>query len=136
MIDGHGPWRYSAYAKRVTRWEPVGQIAQFRGDANDAPARFLTIDADGAVARAGADAFVVGLWLNHADPRAVMVQIDGTAALELGATAVVGDHLKSDADGRGVPTTTAGDHTGAVALEAGAVGDLVTVFLRPGSRYA
>ena len=136
MIDGHGPWRYGAYAKRTPRWEPVGRIAQFRGDVDDAHGRLLTIDADGAVARADADAFIVGLWLNHAEPRAVMVQIDGTAALELGATAAVGDHLKSDADGRGVPTTTAGDATGAIALEAGDAGDQVTVLLRPGSRYA
>ena len=65
-----------------------------------------------------------------------MVQMDGTAALELGATVVVGDHLKSDAVGRGVPTTTAGDATGAVALEPGDAGDVVTVFVRPGGRYA
>ena len=136
MIDGHGPWRYGAYAKRVARWEPVGRVAQFRGDIDDAHKRFLTVDADGVVAQADADDFIVGLWLDQAEYRAVKVQIDGTGELELGATVVVGDHLKSDADGRGIPTTTDGDATGAIALQAGDAGDIVTVLLRPGGRYA
>lgn len=49
--------------------------------------------------------------------------------LELGGTVTVGAFLKSDANGKGVATTTTGDNVGARASEAGVSGDLIRVQL-------
>ncbi|GAB6165613.1 hypothetical protein JCM19992_16130 [Thermostilla marina] len=56
--------------------------------------------------------------------------------LEAGATINAGDRLKSDADGKGVPIATTGtalQNYGAVALQDGAAGELVRVFVLIGS---
>lgn len=50
--------------------------------------------------------------------------------LELGDTVTAGQYLKSDADGKGVPVATTGTTlqlAGALALDAGAAGDLLRV---------
>lgn len=54
--------------------------------------------------------------------------------LELGGTVTRGAFLKSDADGKGVATTTDQDKYGAIAREAGVSGDLVRVQVKIGER--
>jgi hypothetical protein len=56
--------------------------------------------------------------------------------LELGADAVRGNKLKSDADGKGVPIATTGttlQRYGAMALESGKSGEKIRVFVQLGS---
>lgn len=57
--------------------------------------------------------------------------------LQLGVGgAVVGDSLTSDADGKGVITTTAGHHVGAIALQSGAADEKIFVLpVSPGQKY-
>jgi hypothetical protein len=52
--------------------------------------------------------------------------------LEAGGTITVGDRLKSDANGKGVTTTTDKDKYGAIALQSGASGDYIRVKVRIG----
>ena len=61
--------------------------------------------------------------------------VTGVAKLLLSAAVARGAQLKSSNSGRGVPTTDDGDNVGAVALEAGNVGDVVQVLVTPGRRY-
>lgn len=56
---------------------------------------------------------------------------DKGVPLELGGTVVAGDRLKSDANGKGVTTTTDRDEYGSVARAAGASGDIIPVDLVP-----
>lgn len=53
------------------------------------------------------------------------------ALLELGGTVAAGDHLKSDADGKGL-TASAGDKYGARASQAGTSGKIIEVYVFPG----
>lgn len=55
--------------------------------------------------------------------------------LELGGTVTAGDSLKSDANGKGLTTTTANDWIGAIAMESGVSGDLVRVQVVPQRLY-
>ncbi len=52
---------------------------------------------------------------------------DKDCFLELGGTVAQGASLKSDANGKGLSTTTANDWVAAIAMEAGVSGDLVRV---------
>ena len=58
---------------------------------------------------------------------------DGTECkLELGGTVTTFDRLKSDADGKGVATTTNLDEFGAIAMESGVSGDQIMVKIQRG----
>jgi len=63
---------------------------------------------------------------------------DETCLLEIGDTVAVGDKLKSDSSGKGVPVdTTSGGYQeiGAVALQGGSSGDKIKVVPRPNGAY-
>jgi|SRR5579864_213436 len=62
--------------------------------------------------------------------------LDQEALLQLGGTVAVGDYLKSDASGHGVTASSDGDEYGAIAIEAGNVGDIVKVQMTRGMRGA
>lgn len=113
---------------------------------NVAPSRFVKLDVSnkGKVLQAGAGEMVFGISQEGTRNIPYSTLDDGFAAiagenlriygpgdngmmLELGGTVAVGDRLKSDANGKGVATTTANDEVGAIALAAGASGDLVPV---------
>ena len=131
-----GQWRHGR-RHYVPKEEPLGPLAEMKATADlQAQDRFISVSGANAI-RASADALVVGVGRHqHGPPNfEVGVQIGGVGTLELGATTAVGDHLKSDAGGVGFPTTTAGDPVGAVALEAGRIGDIVHVIITPGGRY-
>ncbi len=57
------------------------------------------------------------------------VKVMGGSKLLCGATTAVGDRVISDGAGEGIPEATAGDTIGAIALEAGANGDVFSVFI-------
>ena len=134
-----GPWRHGTYWRKAERWEPVGQLAEMKADADiDAEHRFVTVNANGKAARAGTGAFVVGIgWAQQETPNyevGVLVT-GGRQAPPQRSPWPVGLNLKSSNSGRGVPTTDDGDNVGAVALEAGDQGDVVQVLVTPGRRY-
>lgn len=56
--------------------------------------------------------------------------------LELGGTVAAGDYLKSDANGKGVTSSTDGDYYGARTFVAGVAGQLVRVQIITGMRGA
>jgi hypothetical protein len=60
----------------------------------------------------------------------------GGAKLKLAGTVALGALLKSDADGKGVKCTAAGDEYGARALKAGVSGDVIPVDVVQGTAHA
>lgn len=58
-----------------------------------------------------------------------VLRVGGGATLKvkIGGTVSIGDRLKSDSSGRGVTTTTSGDVTFGIALQAGVSGDIIEV---------
>ena len=95
--------------------------------------RFLTPD-DGSgntptVVGAQSTELPIGIQTNKPDiGEPVGVAPIGIAALlKIGATVAFGDFLKPDSTGRGVPTAGAGELYGAVALQDGAVNDIINV---------
>lgn len=58
------------------------------------------------------------------------VDVMGTAQVEAGGTIAAGATLKSDSTGRGITWVTSGARVG-IALEAGAVGQMIEVLLLP-----
>lgn len=57
------------------------------------------------------------------------VQLDGIGKVVLGDTVAIGDSLTPDATGRAVATTTSTHYAFGVALDAGVVGDVISVNL-------
>lgn len=115
-------------------------------NGNIAPSRFVKIDttAKDRVLQAGAGDKCYGVsqpgvrnapWAPLDDGYAAIagenLMIYGSPSkdikLELGGTVTAGDSLKSDANGKGVTTTTTGDWIGAEAMESGVTGDVVRV---------
>lgn len=119
------------------------------------PHRFVKVStaANNTLLEADAGEFVIGVsqegtkeapGLNGASTLAaaagdqMMFYPPGTdPLLEIGSGgATPGAHLKSDADGKGVITTTDKDAYGAIALEAAAAGELCRVLVMPGYKAA
>lgn len=71
--------------------------------------------ADGSAAKAG-----------------VTVAVAGGATVVCGASVLPGDKLTANAAGRWIPTTTTGEHYGAIALVAGANLDQISVLVTQG----
>lgn len=115
-------------------------------NGNIAPSRFVKLDstADNRALQCGANeapwgisqpstrrlalsgwddgyAAIAGEMLTIAGPG------DDEALLELGGTVAHGDHLKSDANGKGVAGNANLDKVGAIALQAGTSGKLIRV---------
>lgn len=120
-------------------------VFSFKAGGNISPARFVKPDTttDEQVLQCGAGDRIIGVSQagTHRTPYSTLD--DGYAAvateeievfgigeqpwLELGGTVAVGDRLKADANGKGVATTTDLDEWGAIALQAGIVGQLARV---------
>lgn len=82
----------------------------------------------GGVAGAGTDAASANETIHVYGPGDVCL-------LEVGAAVAVGARLKSDANGKGIAVAAAGDHYGAIALEAGAAdGVKIRVLVQIGQR--
>lgn len=111
------------------------------------PSRFVKLDvtADGKVLEADAGEPIYGISQKGTRNVPYSTLDDGNAAiagenvhifgpgekcsLQLGGTVAVGDRLKSDADGKGVATTTDLDEYGAIAQQAGVLDEIVEVFV-------
>ena len=61
------------------------------------------------------------------------VVVSGIAEVELGGTVAAGDLLTSDAVGKAIATTTAGNRIVGVAMTGGVNGDIQSVLINPGS---
>ena len=70
------------------------------------------------------------------EPLGVHDEFGELCGLTLGGTVTVGDRLKSDANGKGVTTTTDQDEYGAIAKMNGVSGDVITVEVTPFSRMS
>lgn len=68
-----------------------------------------------------------GLHRKVNEPCTIYGPGDNKAQLEIAGTVTAGDRLKSDADGKGVTTTTANDEVGAIADTSGTAGQLIWV---------
>lgn len=53
------------------------------------------------------------------------------APVELGATVAPNDRVKSDVNGRMIPTTTTGDEIVGIAIQGGAVGEVIQIEVTP-----
>jgi len=127
----------------------MNNVISMTANGNIAPSRFVISDtsADGKVTQAGAGGRVIGVSQQGTRRTPYSSLDDGYAAiagedlmvytqgaecwLELGGTVANGDRLKSDANGKGVATTTDRDEWGAVAMQAGASGKLIKVRVDP-----
>lgn len=107
------------------------------GDNSAGQYCFVTQDANGRADIAAANSEpIVGIQQNKpaAQDRGTTVQIGGVSKLVAGEAVNEQDRLTADASGRGVATTTATHHVGAVALEASAAaGDVIAVLVIPRS---
>ncbi len=112
---------------------------------NISPSRFVTLQTDGTVQQAGANADVWGIatpsvhkfplagWddgyagVAGGPPINIFGPGDDSAPLLISAAVSPGQKLKSDASGEGTPTTADGDKIAAVAITGGVAGDIITV---------
>lgn len=92
----------------------------------------LNSSGDLVVAAAAADIIVGIIRTEAASGEAAQYQFLGTAKVKLGGTVAVGDAITSDAAGKGIATTTDGNRTIGIALEAGVANDIVEVQLMLG----
>lgn len=125
-------------------------------NGNIAPSRFVKIDTTAGVkdrvlqATAGDKIYGISFVGTRNAPYAPLddgyiaiagefLSIYGPSAkdvrLELGGTVTQGDSLKSDANGKGVTTTSTGDWIGAIAMDAGVSGDVIRVQVIPPTQY-
>ncbi len=123
-------------------------------NGNVAPSRFVKLDTttEGRVLQATAGDKIYGISQQGTRNTPYGALDDGFAAiagenlniygppekdvlLELGGTVTRGDSLKSDANGKGVTTTSTGDWIGAIALDSGATGDLIPIQTIPPTQY-
>ena len=104
---------------------------------------FLVIAADGQYeSAAGTTAAIMGVSQN--DPEAagegLTVGISGITKLTVDGNAgviIAGDQLTSDANGKGIKTTTDTDFVGGIAEEGStAAGDIIQVRITPGAQVA
>lgn len=91
----------------------------------------LDASADAVLAAAGTDK-IIGVLQN--DPKsgeaADIAVAPGITKVDLGGTVAIGDEITSDASGKGVVSTSAGDRMIGQALRAGVSGDIVEVLLQ------
>lgn len=96
--------------------------------------RFMKVSGNRAVDKAAASSDnLLGILQNKpTDPEVALVKIAGGSKLEVDATTDIaaGDKLTSDANGKGIKTTTAGHEVGAIALEAATEdGEIISVLI-------
>lgn len=120
----------------MTSMRTDGLIKSYRADAAIAPHRIVkagAADASTAQAAAAADA-IMGV---HGSLAAVAgnvtdTVVSGYASVEYGGTVTRGAPLTSDAQGRAIVATTAGQRLVGFAVLAGVVGNIGTVDVRLG----
>lgn len=129
-------------------------IFSMKSGGNISPSRFVKQDtsADNQVTQAGAGDKIFGIsqagvrrtpYSSLDDGYCAIsgedVEVFGIAEkavlLEIGGTVTRGDRLKSDANGKGVTTTSTGDEIGAVALVSGTSGMLIPVEVISPTQY-
>lgn len=121
-----------------------GSFSKLPG-GNVAPSRFVKLQSDNTVVQSGAGEEIWGISqpstrrapLSGWDDGYAGVSGDGAinifgpgddeAPLEFGGTITVGQHIKSDADGKGVAATSDKDKVGAICTRAGTAGQIVPV---------
>ncbi len=95
--------------------------------------RLVSLDANGRVQQAGANAQCVGVQQNKASAlgNATEVGFSGRAKIVAGAAVAIDDQVESDATGRAITATGVGDHEvqGRALTAASAAGELVEVLL-------
>lgn len=87
---------------------------------------------DKHIAISGAGGQSLGILMNEpaaAEEAAEIALIGGGAKIKLAATVALNGQIKSDANGDGVPADTDKDWCGAIAVEAGVSGDIVSVMV-------
>ncbi len=65
-------------------------------------------------------------------PKTCTIRTGGLSKLKLADTIVDGDYIKSDNDGKGVPTAVDREHYGAIAVGSGSSGDIILVRVQQG----
>ncbi len=132
--------------------------SSYFASGNISPSRFVKLDTTyvdgGYVLQAGAGDKLIGVAQDATHAFPYLGLDDGYAAasltnqlgvwtpndeckLEAGAACTVGDLLKSDTNGKGIPTTADGDYYGARALQAAtAAGQLIRARVELGYRGA
>lgn len=61
-----------------------------------------------------------------------VIAVSGGAQVKCGAAVLPGDKLTATTDGRWIPTTSNGEHYGAIAVVSGAANDLIPVIVAQG----
>lgn len=92
----------------------------------------LNSSGDVVVAAAATDLICGIIRTEAGSGEGVAYQFLGTAKVKLGGTVAVGDFITSDSAGKGIATTTDGNRTIGMALEAGVANDIVEVQLMLG----
>lgn len=91
----------------------------------------IKLDANGKAALgAGATNLLVGVLQN--EPKSgegALVRHAGTTKVKAGGTIAIGDYVTSDANGKAVATTTAGDVVMGRAIEAAVADDVVEILM-------
>lgn len=91
----------------------------------------VRLDTNGkAVLAAGATGLLIGVLQN--EPKSgegALVRFVGTTKVKAGGTIAIGDYVTSDANGKAVATTTAGDVVMGRALEAAVADDVVEILM-------
>ena len=116
-----------------------GIVATFisAADYSSTPYRLVRISAADTVTRVDAPSdpnkWPIGILTDEVgaasgDP--VSVQMSGIAKLEAGGTIAAGNAITTDADGKGVVTTTVADFCIGIALEAASSGEIFSVAIQ------
>lgn len=106
------------------------------GDLSASQFRFVTADANGQAAVAGAGVPTIGVLQDKPSAAGIAGEImgDGITKVVAGAAVTAGAQVMSDATGRAVTATT-GNHIAGQALETAAnAGEIISVFLKHGGQ--
>ena len=115
---------------QVTHWKPMkasGAIAGFR---------IVQVAGNNEVGQSvAASKDMIGVSGREAVKAAetVEIAITGVADVTLGGAVAAGAHVKSDADGKAVATTTSGDHIIGICIVGGVEDDIGEILLAPGT---
>lgn len=87
------------------------------------------------IASAATDNIVGVLQTKPKAGKAANVQWLGSSKVIAGGTITRGDKVTSDSSGHAITTTSAGNTVAGIALSSAVSGDIVEIFLTPGSKY-
>lgn len=110
-----------------------GKVYSFKAAAALVEATLVKLDTtEGQAAQATAASEEV-IWvttIEAASAQSVSVQVDGIARVKLGGTVAIWDKLTATTAGVAITTTTSGNISFGIALQAGATGNFIPVLLR------